>query len=404
MAEIDIRLEVLSEMLGSIARLSFWKYTPNFELLETSCAETGLFLKLFQSKGYQERITAHFRENDCPIMLSDSLGFVWLAAAEKRDCQVQRLYLLGPTFTTELLEKNLEAKMGAMDLSFSHRREVISQLQALPVIDYDTFLRYGVMLHYCITGSAISRSEISLGRSLEPEQTDSIDRWEKKEFHGTWHLEQAMVKLIEEGNLNYRKLMQTEQSIGKVGVMSIGDPLRQAKNAIIVQTALATRAAIRGGISPELAYSISDYYIQMVEDCKTIDAVYVLSRKMVQDFIRRVHKIRSLPEYSSLTLACMDYVSLHVAEKITVADIAGHLSYADYYLTARFKKETGETLRDYISRQKIEQAKLLLSSTNLNVQDIADQLSFANASYFGSAFRKFTGVSPGEYRNAQGKK
>ena len=40
----------------------------------------------------------------------------------------------------------------------------------------------------------------------------------------------------------------------------------------------------------------------------------------------------------------------------------------------------------------------------LYVQDIADQLSFANASYFGSVFRKFAGVSPGEYRNAQGKK
>lgn len=399
MAESGIKLEVLSEMLSNTAHLSFWKYTADYELLETNCSNTELFVKIFQSNGYQDRITEHFKENDCPIVLSDALGFVWLVAAEKRCGQLFYIYLLGPIFTTELLEKNLEGKMANMEISASHRREAISQLQAVPVIDYDTFLRYGVMLCYCITGEAISRSEIALGRLSDVDPSDGMDRWEKKEFHGTWLLEQTMMQLIEDGNTNYHKLIGSQNSIGKVGPMSPGDPLRQAKNAIIVQTALATRAAIRGGITPEMAYSISDYYIQKIEDCKAVSAVYVVSREMVHDFIYRVHKIKSLSAYSSMTLSCMDYISLHLAEKITVGSIAKHLGYADYYMTARFKKETGENLRDYINRQKIEQAKLLLSSTNLDIQDIAEQLCFSNASYFSAVFRKYAGMTPGEYRS-----
>ena len=402
MTEISTRLRVLSEMLKCIAHLSYWKYTSDFELLETTCEETDLLLRVFQSNGYREQIVAHFKESDMPILLSDSLGFVILAAAEKQEGLLRRYYLLGPCFATESMERNLEAKMDALSLSASHHRQVLQQLQAIPVIDYDSFQRYGVMLHYCLTGQDLSRTEICLEHPADPENLEDLERWQKKEYHGTWHMEQTMMQLIREGNMNYDKLIDREKAHGNVGALSTGDPLRQAKNTIIVQTTLSTRAAIQGGVSPETAYSVSDHYIQMIEDCKTVSAVYALAYEMVHDFIRRVHRLKTQPAYSSLTLACMDYIGLHVFEKITIGEIAKHLGYADYYLSTSFKKDTGENIRDYISRQKVEQAQLLLRSTDLDIQNIAEQLSFANASYFSAVFRKFSGMTPGEYRDTRG--
>ena len=398
MAEAITRLAVLAELLNSIENLNFWKYTADFELLETNCGDMVLFQKLLQSNGYPERIRTHFEQNDQPIALSDSLGFVWLAVGEKLDGQLLRMYLLGPTFTAEFSERNLEFKIRDLDISFAHRLEVIGQLKSVPTIDYATFMRYGVMLNYCITGSVISRVDIALEKPMGI-QSESVERWQNKAFHGTWNLEQTMVRLVEDGNLNYEKLLGAQEATGKIGLMCPDDPLRQAKDAIIGQVTLVSRAAIRGGVTPELSYSLSDYYIQMIEECKSESSVYSISREMVHDYVQRVHKIKSLPNCSTMTLACMDYVSMHISDKFSINDIAKHLGYADYYLTTRFKKETGENLRDYINRKKIEQAKLLLGSTDISIQDISERLHFANASYFSAVFRKYENMTPGEYRN-----
>ena len=52
----------------------------------------------------------------------------------------------------------------------------------------------------------------------------------------------------------------------------------------------------------------------------------------------------------------------------------------------------------YILKEKIDQAKLLLSGTTENIQTISDNLSFSNRSYFYTCFQKYVGMSPSEYR------
>lgn len=94
----------------------------------------------------------------------------------------------------------------------------------------------------------------------------------------------------------------------------------------------------------------------------------------------------------------MDYVDRHISEKIQIKNIASSLGYADYYLTSKFKKDTGINLRDYICQKKVEHAKLLLNGTQLSVQQISEQLSFSSVSYFCVVFQKFAGMTPGDFR------
>ena len=58
----------------------------------------------------------------------------------------------------------------------------------------------------------------------------------------------------------------------------------------------------------------------------------------------------------------------------------------------------GCTIHTYIRQKKIEEAKLLLSGTTLDMQEISDELSFGSRSYFASCFQKETGISPSKYR------
>ena len=74
------------------------------------------------------------------------------------------------------------------------------------------------------------------------------------------------------------------------------------------------------------------------------------------------------------------------------------MGYSEYYLTERFKKETGQSLSSYIRYAKVERAKVLLESSELSVREIAEQLAFNTVNYFIQSFRDTTGYSPAQYR------
>lgn len=59
------------------------------------------------------------------------------------------------------------------------------------------------------------------------------------------------------------------------------------------------------------------------------------------------------------------------------------------------------SISEYITEQKIERAKELLTSGNTDIQEIAEQLGFSSNSYFSYMFRRHVGVTPGEYRIAK---
>ena len=78
-----------------------------------------------------------------------------------------------------------------------------------------------------------------------PQKDDDDDKIEER--HGTYTMEQQLMKFVEEGNINYRKEKDRIISYGNIGKMAVGDYMRQTKNMIITHTALCCRAAIRGG-------------------------------------------------------------------------------------------------------------------------------------------------------------
>ena len=95
---------------------------------------------------------------------------------------------------------------------------------------------------------------------------------------------------------------------------------------------------------------------------------------------------------------CCDYIELSLERKIRAEDLAALCGYSEYYLTEKFKKETGQSLNSYIRYAKIERAKVLLESTELSVREIAGKLAFNTVNYFIQSFRETTGYTPAQYR------
>ncbi len=90
----------------------------------------------------------------------------------------------------------------------------------------------------------------------------------------------------------------------------------------------------------------------------------------------------------------MDYLIDHLDEMTNLSTIASHFNLSEGYLSRRVKELTGYSVQTIHERLKIEQAKNLIKSGSLKINDIASRLGFSNSNYFSNVFKKVTGLSP----------
>jgi AraC-like DNA-binding protein len=92
------------------------------------------------------------------------------------------------------------------------------------------------------------------------------------------------------------------------------------------------------------------------------------------------------------------YIKSNFGSPITLDFLAAYVHLSPEYLSRYFKKQTGENLSEYITKTRIEKAKFRLRTTMWSINDIAEYCGYRSISNFQKAFKKYTGMSAGEYR------
>lgn len=93
-----------------------------------------------------------------------------------------------------------------------------------------------------------------------------------------------------------------------------------------------------------------------------------------------------------------NYIDCHLADRITLDDIADYAGMNRTYFCLFFKKHMGMPLIDYINGIKIDAACKLLRSDDMPISEISDHCGFKTVTYFNRVFKNAVGVSPSEYR------
>jgi AraC family transcriptional regulator len=96
----------------------------------------------------------------------------------------------------------------------------------------------------------------------------------------------------------------------------------------------------------------------------------------------------------------IEYIQEHLGEDISLFDIATELEMSQYYFCRLFKQTMGMSPHQYLIRQRVEQAKLLLKQPSKTITVIALECGFANQSHFARCFRHHTGMNPNQFRKS----
>jgi len=148
----------------------------------------------------------------------------------------------------------------------------------------------------------------------------------------------------------------------------------------------------------EEALTLSDSYIRKSEMLTSIEQITNLNYRMVMEYAERMERLHyGTP--SKLVAEVTNYIFKHLSEPITVEGIARALCRGRSRLSTDFKKESGENLSDYILKRKVEEGKRVLRYTERPLVDIALYLGFSSQSHFSRVFKKYSGLTPNEYRN-----
>lgn len=100
-----------------------------------------------------------------------------------------------------------------------------------------------------------------------------------------------------------------------------------------------------------------------------------------------------------LAVSIKQYLEAHVDENISLGELAENMGYSVTHLCRIFKTYFGDSVKNHLTKLKIEKAMQKIELGQESLTKISDSLGFDGISYFSKTFKKVTGISPSEYRN-----
>lgn len=320
--------------------------------------------------------------------------------------QYKGTIIVGPTLPSDLSNERLVALVKDMLVQKDVSEQLINYYELLPRISNMKLINISMQLYYMLYQKILDPADIIL-KNIEvgdhllqiehPHVTISQQR-EEVSFHHDFMYEKRLFQYIKEGRKDeFLRIYKLSPENGELGVLSKKSQLRNSKNLAITAITLATRAAMDGGLHDEIAYTLSDLYIQNLEELTDINSVDTFMEQALSDFADRVKKHKQ-QSYSKPINMCLNYIYTHLYEDLTLTNLANLVEMHPNYLSSFFKKEVGISIAEYIHRTKVDEAKSLLTFTDYSLLKISTILNFHDQSYFTKVFKKYVGVTPKKYK------
>lgn len=177
-------------------------------------------------------------------------------------------------------------------------------------------------------------------------------------------------------------------------------PLRRLKNVAVILNTLLRTAARNAHVPAIMIHRISEQFAYEIENANQVETLHRIEDRMIEKYCDVVIT-NSLSKYTNMTQRVMENIHSFYNKQINKEELAAKLSTNQSHLARKFKEETKMTITAYQQMLRIRQAKHLLKTGNLSVEEIAWTIGYEDPSYFTRVFKKETGRTPSQYRDGE---
>ncbi len=139
-------------------------------------------------------------------------------------------------------------------------------------------------------------------------------------------------------------------------------------------------------------------YSKEIEVFDTFDEIVRFNRGVYTKIIQRISSVRNRKDRRIIEIV-KSYIESHFDKEVSLIKISEITFVSSSYISDLFKKQTGETISDYLTRVRINKAKLYLKDINIKLYEVGEKVGYTDPTYFSKVFKKNVGISPKEYRN-----
>jgi len=321
-----------------------------------------------------------------------------------------------PVFIDRLSQNGLEALLDRINPPAENRNEMRSVLLRVPAVAYSRIMPVGHVL------SSLSQAFLSeklpqqvlrggSGRTAAGERAapaplpDKVVSEGGRMRHTSFEQYLQIKEYIQKGDAEALLGAMSKISAGSIPMDQLqrSDFVRSLKDSFIKSCALGAFAAVEANAPYYRTMDLVDETIRQMEALDNINDIYELMKNTMVAIARSV-AVGRIVTYSKPVRGVLEHIEIHYAEKITLDTLAREANLSASYLSNLIKKETGMNLMDNINKVRISHSKKLLLNMNRSIFEVARLVGFQYPNHYAVVFKKFTGLSPTEYRNSLGHK
>lgn len=307
--------------------------------------------------------------------------------------------LIGPFSNRTPDEHLVNEILGDHKFSMAQREHIKTAYSNIPILNATRNYFVQQLLLSALTNDQIEELFPDVG-DMHDEPITYVDIQQPVELEPVQHnyaLEVLFLTKVKNGDLE--KVMDLFNEHIKTWYLNQKtiDHLRTSKNKALAFSALIARTIIEGGVEAERALSLEDYYGKLLENTTTVEDLVGVVEGMVVKYTNAILSLSNINHVSVIKNASK-YVHMHLSEPIRLNDVANYVNLSPNYFSSLFKREMSISFADYVNQTRIKESQYLLETTDYTILDIAISVGYNNQNYFTTIFRKFTGITPKQYR------
>lgn len=281
--------------------------------------------------------------------------------------------------------------------------ELYEEINSVPFIKPTNATQISRLLYYMFAGLiSDSKNQYILNQNKLHQQAkigESIQMYKgspsPSNSNYPYEKEKVLITKVKTGNVKDAKGILNDL-LGYV-LFSEGNSLEIVKSRAIELISLLSRAAIEGGAATDTILKINNEFLKSIESVSSMESLCYKLQESVEVFTESMFNM--LPVHNQeLVRRAMHYISQHYMNKLSLEEVASYVHLTPSYFSTVFKQACGSSFRKYLNMIRIEESKRLLANTDYPIIDIAIATGFADQSYFSKVFKRFTGLTPKQFR------